>query len=925
MGWGRWSAPVLLLGVLTLAGAEDPRPEAPAPGTIEDIYGDTGNFFKAAIAIRTDEKDSPDEPDPAVGYGLGVDDVLLMWREYSTVADIWNCGATGACAVIDVQTNNFYEARAVVAISLLESSPEPANDCDLDGSIEPGEDQDCDNDGITDLVARATSAAEPAGEIVVLDRISSTVEYRGEIPISGSVDAAGILLLSAAGTQNPTVTVVYRDANDGTGQPCRNNVDPAQWGVISATTEVFATPGSITIGDAFGFEMTDNGDGDGFPDTNETISLTIRVRNLGSTVLHNVQARLTSDSPHIDCILDGAAFVGDVAPAQIGTAADPFVLKVGAIDRTALGLNATDPLSAEMKFTLTSDEFDVASVPQTVTLELDLDFTGGSGPTTYFESFEVPFGLGSFTTMNIDAGRHNLQASNGYRCQYQNPDDPQANSFGDTTCYLGGTFASADRFHWQIDDPFDIDLGRAYTGTNSLYMGIFGAAANMHTTPMGTLEAVASASPINLGVSGLAPELSFKHQISLLDSQNVSGNPGQTADRGVVHAQLANGSGAGIGDWIKLEPYSNVYDEQAQDNFFNCTFDPVDDGNDEDDVTSRPPQSIRPYGPSSTCLPEFVFAHLGDTFLPFNPSRIGNAEGPGLRGSSGLGTWVDSRISLFRFRGRRIRLRFLTAGLKSQGVESWEQIFVFNPNPGDDGWWIDDVTVTNVLTTPAVVSNDNKQLALPSCGAICNTVQAVLVSSPSALPAPGQVLTVSALGSTADRCLDGALLFRFCISADDDCKDQGDAIVRSFTDNPSILVAPSATTHYAVDVRCSSAPTCQSSAGLTVQVLCPGAIQAIPTVRAPSKLALSWGQALPFDVARGVLDADRVELQTYTENLYLANQPAATSYSIAADSPAPNTGFWYLFRPPGPLGSGSGLCNDPQRSWGQPSRDAGLP
>src|SRR5262245_488456 len=91
-----------VLGAFGIAAAA----EADGPNTIEDIYGDTGNFFKAAIAIRNDEKDSPDEPDPATGYGLGIDDVLLMWREYSTVADAWNCGTSGQCAVIDVQSNN---------------------------------------------------------------------------------------------------------------------------------------------------------------------------------------------------------------------------------------------------------------------------------------------------------------------------------------------------------------------------------------------------------------------------------------------------------------------------------------------------------------------------------------------------------------------------------------------------------------------------------------------------------------------------------------------------------------------------------------------------------------------------------------------------------------------------------------------------
>ncbi len=913
-----WAGVAAALGI---AGAA----ESAGPNTIEDIYGDTGNFFKAAIAIRADEKDSPDEPDPAVGYGLGVDDVVLMWREYSLVGDPWSCPTSGSCAVIDLQTANFYEGRAPLQISLLETSPDPTNDCDLDGTIEPGEDDDCDDDGTRDLVARATSLAEPGGELVLLDRVAGTNEYRGEVPISSRVDVQGILFVAPTGDPSATVVVTYLDHDDGTGQPCRNDTDPARWGEISAATDVFLTTGDVTVADAFDAVLTDNGDGDGYPDTNETVSLTLSVRNLGTTNLHDVTMRLISSSPYVDCILDGDSFVGDVPAGASRQALDPFVFKIADVDRTTLGLDTLDSLTASVGVTLNATEFDVATAPQPIDLDLDLDFAGGSGPTTYFESFEVPQGLASFTTMNIDSGRHSPQASFGYRCQYNVDEGPCSFGTCDENCILGGTAAGANRYHWQINDPSDIDAGRAYTGTNSLYMGVFGAAANMNTTPTGTLEAAGTAAPIHLNFSGSAPGLSFKHQISLMNYRGVSASPGRTADKAVVQLQLADANGVPVGDWVKLRPYVNGYDLQAEDNFFNCSFDPIDDGNDENDVTSRPPQSVRRYGPSSMCYPELVFSHLGETFLPFNPSRVGNAQGPGLKGSTGLGTWVESKISLFRFRGRTVRLRFLTSGLSLPGADTWEQLFVFNPNPTDDGWWIDDVTVTNALTSPSVVSNDNKQLSLAACGATCNTVTAALVSIPPEIPAPGQVFTVSAVGSFADRCLDGALLFRFCVSADNDCQDPGDTILRSFTDNPTVIDAPSATTHYAVDVRCSSAPTCQSSAGLTVQVLCPGAIHAIPTVRAPSKLALSWGEPLPFDVARGVLDADHLELQTYTENLYLANQPAATSYSIAADAPAPNTGFWYLFRPPGVLGSGSGLCNDPQRSWGQPSRDAGLP
>ena len=901
------------LALVTSAGSGHP------PGTIEDVYGDSGQFFKAAIALRSDEKDSPDEPDPATSFGLAIDDVLLMWREFALIADPWDCPSTGSCAVLDVQSANFYEGRASVQISLLELSPDVANDCDLDAAIEPNEDRDCDDDGTLDLVVRATSLAEPSGEIVLLERVGTSSEYRGEVPISSRLDVQGILFVTALGEPSTTVVVTYIDHDDGTGQPCRNDVDSDHWGEITSASEVFLTAGSVTVADAFGAVLTDNGDGDGYPDTNETVSLTLSVRNLGTTDLHGVSARLVSSSPYIDCILDGDSFVGDLPAGATRSAVDPFVFKIAAVDRTALGLDTLDSLVASVSVTLTADEFDVATSPQPIELDLDLDFAGGSGPTTYFESFEVPQGLSSFTTMNLDAGRHHQSGSDGFHCQYSTCD------FECFECILGGTTADADRYHWQINDPADIDGGRAFTGTNSLYMGVFGPTINTHTTPTGTLEAAGTAAPINLGFAGNAPGLSFKHQISLVNHRGVSARGGRTADKGVVQLQLADLSGAPIGDWIKIQPYVNVYDLQGEDNFFNCSFDPIDDGNDEYDVTSEPPQSIRPYGPSSTCYPEFVFSYLGDTFAPFSPSRIGNAQGPGLEGSTGPGTWVESRISLFRFRGRRVRLRFLTSGLSIPGVETWEQIFSFNPDPDDDGWWIDDVMVTNALTTPAVVSNDDKQLALPGCGATCNTVTAVLESIPPEVPAPGQVFTVAATDSSADRCLDGALLFRFCVSADDDCADPQDTILRAFTDNPIVIDAPSATTHYAVDVRCSSDPSCQASTGLTVQVLCPGTVQAIPTVRAPDRLMLSWGEPRPFDVARGVLDADRVELATYAENLYLANRPAAVSYSIAADLPAGGTGYWYLFRPPGSLGSGSGLCNDPLRTWGQASRDAALP
>jgi len=61
-----------------------------------------------------------------------------------------------------------------------------------------------------------------------------------------------------------------------------------------------------------------------------------------------------------------------------------------------------------------------------------------------------------------------------------------------------------------------------------------------------------------------SPELTFKHQISLVDHRTLGGiQLDRSADRAVVGAQLADVDGQPIGNWIKLQPFVNVYDTQA--------------------------------------------------------------------------------------------------------------------------------------------------------------------------------------------------------------------------------------------------------------------------------------------------------------------------------------------------------------------------
>ncbi|MCP3982208.1 MAG: S8 family serine peptidase [bacterium] len=791
--------------------------------TLEDIYGTTGDTFHAALGMINFEKPDPSYPDPSPGFGVTVDDMVIEWREFDLVADATNCSVDGQCAAVELETTNFYEGNALLTISVLDSSHDNDTDCDLDG-IGDGV-SDCGFDGKREIsVEIETEVERNPGERLLLQETSiGSGVYRATIPLSVSYDVPGTLFAQVVGNDNPTVTVTYMDSDDGTGGTCLNDVDPAAQGFVRTTTTVFLTSGDLAF---VGSVLSDNGDNDGWADTNETVDMQIRVANKTDVDLTGCTGRLASNDSKIDCIIDSFVSIGDLEVDQETLTAQAFRFHVSSVaDRTLASKTELDDYSARFTVILQCDQFGANSRPQSLVLDLDLNGAGGGAPTTYFEGFEFASGLGSFTTMNLDFGLHSgdpFVASDGFRCQYSDPDWLNSNSHGEITdCFIGATALQADAFFWQVHRPSDVDGGRAYTGTHSLYMGIFGPAADEHTTPMATLEAVRSNNPISLGWDGVSPELSFKQQISLADARTLNLIPGESADRAVVQVQLANAAGTAVGDWIKLEPYQNAYDQQGTDGLTNCMFDPIDDGDNEDDFFD-PGDPDRRLGPSSTCFPEFSFAYLGDTFRPFATTLLGNAEGPGLEGTIGIGTWIETKFNLERFRGRRIRVRFLSTATKAGAFETYESIFNFNPDPGDDGWWIDDVTITDTLSTPATLSNDNtNNSALAPCGPPCGSVTAVLVAVPPNLVAPGQPVALDASGSMADQCIDGVLQFRFSSDVD--------GLLRDWTDNPILLQAPTQNTNYQVDVRCSSDPGCFTrsrgpggdSANVIVSVTCP--------------------------------------------------------------------------------------------------------
>lgn len=481
----------------------------------------------------------------------------------------------------------------------------------------------------------------------------------------------------------------------------------------------------------------DNGDGDGFIDTNETVELWLTVVNQatqgGAQIdLDGVEFTLATEAVEVACF-GRPALRAPLLPHGVPTEVGPFRLTFADLDRADVGAGPDDPFGFDLVVSSVDNlGFELDVFPDVLNFHADLDAVGGSGPGSFVESFESGT-LGAFEADDMDVNREDLASADGFRCQYNDPDNPESQSSGRTSCYFGGPAGSTLDFNWQIDGSTiaasqAADGGRAYEGTHALYFGTFLSAAQGKTTPLGVLEAVATTDPIHLGWDDVCsltrtqscfdasdcpggescvaaePRLSFKHQVSLIDHRVVDSG---AVDRAVVMAQLADDLGQPQGAWFRLETRRNPYNQEA-DIFSNCMFDPIDDGSTEDDVTSPPGFVLT--GPSSTCFPNRAFSWAGDTDeSPALGGDSGETAGPLLAGSHGAGGWVESDIDLRQYRGRSLRLRFLASTLEFTPTANWESVFSpFNPDPRDDGWWIDDVRVDDTLTSPATLLVDTK-------------------------------------------------------------------------------------------------------------------------------------------------------------------------------------------------------------------------
>jgi hypothetical protein len=914
-------AVAILAGTALLAGDPEPKKAKPKVATLEDFYGDTGTRFQAALSFYNVEPRASTVNPNKSGYGIGIDDMFISWKESRLDEDTTVCA--GECADLEVKSTLAYDATGFVELTVIDKSPydavNPKNDCNLNGSYaDAGDDQDCNDNGTTDVVVKLTSLEEVTGEIATLDRTAPTsAVYRGRLPYSALSNAPRSIFVQVNGTLNPEVTATYEDRNDGTGARCANALEPSQRGFLIARTTIAITAGRI---DFRGFNVTlapgGPGDDDGFADAGETIDMTVKFRNFSGLDLDDLVVGLSTTDPKIECISRPIVEAGSVLKdAQFTTL--PFRFKVAPapiVERTSV----TEILRATFRVTIRSNKFDVLTRVTEFFVDLDLDIAGGAQPPTspFIEGFEG-VGLGKFTLMTLDAGKNSLALSDGYRCQYNDPFGPNSNAPGRADCFLGfpsDPAAGVNDWHIQAANPANCNNGRSFKGLQSLRWGTCPPTATSpvrDTTRMRQLDAVRTIDPINLPVVSAAPELTFKHQVSFIDNRNIVGVPAlQSLDRAVVQVQLADLGGNPVGDWVKITAYENAYDQQGTDNFANCTFDPVDDGNDEDDFFD-PTAPLRRLGPSSTCMPEFSFARGGHTDwrLDFNPNNVGLAvPGPGLQGELGTGfrnpgTWVQPRFDLSAFAAQRIRLRFLATTIELGATQLWDGLFQVDNVVGDDGWFIDDIQVLEALEAPVIFEVDTASFAGLACPACTVATAALSASPPPPLAGPGQLLTLDASASSLNACNDGALQYQFWIDGNLNgiVGDAGDTLLRDWTDGSTFLDAPQVTTRYGVRVRCSTATSCSGGGVLDVVVNCPSTGNAKAafnqTIRVDDA-GVSWPATATVDLIRGNLVALRASGGNYTGTVTtcLANNVTATAVADGS-SPGPGGATYYLVRP----------------------------
>ena len=272
--------------------------------TLEDIYGDAGNSFQGALGFWVQEGITGTQPSP--GYGVGIDDMVVEWREYSLAKDSTSC-ASGVCATLTVAVTNMFEGSGVVTVTVLDASPWDAvnvkNDCNGDGDFaDAADDQDCDNNGTLDVTIKAFSDGEPLGEIIALNRTTvGGSQWTGEVPFSSRHRRPRRALPVRSGVDPRRSTSATRTERRHR-QRCKNDADPSRWGFLDTNTTVSVDAARVIVKATRISNAVGNGDSDGFADRTRRCRCSSPCTTAAARPGPGSSPALSTNDPNVDCV-----------------------------------------------------------------------------------------------------------------------------------------------------------------------------------------------------------------------------------------------------------------------------------------------------------------------------------------------------------------------------------------------------------------------------------------------------------------------------------------------------------------------------------------------------------------------------------------------------------------------------------------------
>ncbi|MBI1951138.1 MAG: hypothetical protein HYS34_07225, partial [Acidobacteria bacterium] len=286
--------------------------------------------------------------------------------------------------------------------------------------------------------------------------------------------------------------------------------------------------------------------------------------------------------------------------------------------------------------------------------------------------------------------------------------------------------------------------------------------------------------------------------------------------------------GDNFGPWDKLAPFENVYDHipyvwswyGARVTYCNLT--PTDTG-------TAPPA---PRGVHETmCYPLGVWSHCGNAW---GTNTTYGCPGPGLQGSlappSGA-LWVLSRFNLTNYLGARVQIRWIGSSWEFDlnGPTQDYQTYgcgagtCWNNSLHEDGWWVDDISITGAITTQASPVPDPDTPPASTCpgspAGRCDPLVndkgfvvslTVADANGNGVYEKGETAELSASGTTnPGGCVDGEVQFQF---------RKNGIVMQDFSAQAIFKDSPAADATYQVMARCSSKTECTTTTGASTSL-----------------------------------------------------------------------------------------------------------